>query len=393
MSKGLQPSLSAGELSPGLHGRVDIARYAIALKKCRNMVVRQTGGAGKRTGYIYRGKVKTGTLAGRILPFIYSTDVRYIIEAGNLYFRFWYMDADNRLVRLEVAGVPVEVVTPYTTADLEKLRITQSADVLFIAGVNGATKIPPKELRRVAADTFELSDHEYRLGPFRALNNKEANKIAVSAATGNVNVTSNAALFSADMVGSLLLLEEKELRSIKPWEPLERNVPVGSMRRSDGKVYRATAVAPAAAGGTPYNITGNTRPIHEVGRAWDGPGDARNDGVNGYSVGVEWEYVNAGYGIVKLTGFTNANAMTGVVVMRTPQSIIGVAAAPGGTSTLSGDGVTMSFAIFDAQSTAPTDYEVKINGVPVSSNPYQYPPPGSGGGGRYGDWNGVGDIP
>ena len=43
------------------------------------------------------------------------------------------LDADNALVRLESPpGTPVEVVTPYATADLEGIRYTQSADVLYL---------------------------------------------------------------------------------------------------------------------------------------------------------------------------------------------------------------------------------------------------------------------
>lgn len=440
--KFLQPSLSRGELAPGLHGRVDIAAYQVALGKCRNFITRPTGGAVKRPGFIFRGDVGS---ASRIFPFVYSTEIKYLIEAGNLYFRFWvggarltetpkaitaitqanpavvtsnahgYSNGDVVEIRdvkgmdrlnggvftianktantFQLAGVNsstyaayvsggtvakvVQVTTPYTTAQLQDVRLTQSADVLYLVHPAHA----PRELRRTTATTFELRNFDFRLGPFGPLNGRDAITMAVSATTGNVTVTCNANVFAAGMVGGLLYVEEKELRSVKPWEPLERNVAIGVLRRSDGKVYRATAVAPAASGGTPYNITGNTRPLHEVGRAWDGPCDARNDGVNGYSVGVEWEFVHGGFGIVKLTGYTSPTTATGTVIKRIPESIVGTAPPPvAGPWTFSGDGATKTFTpLTGATSPTQADYAVTIDGSPVVQDPYAEPTTGGSG--------------
>lgn len=351
--KALQPSFSAGELAPGLHGRTDISRYAVGLKTCRNMVVRPTGGAGKRTGSIYRGNT---TPALRILPFVYSTEVRYLIEARDLAFRVWYLDAGNALVPLEVAGVQVEFATPFTAADLERIRFTQSADVMYLAA--GAHRT--RELRRLTATSFELREFENRMGPFRPINSNEGARAAVSAAAGIVTVTCTEPIFEPGHVDGLFYVEEQELRGIPPWEPVQRDVPLGAYRRSDGKIYRLTAKATGGA----YCVSGGQRPMHEQGRAWDGSGDVRNDGVDDYAVGMEWEYVNAGFGIVKLTGYTDARTMAGLVIERIPDSCVGVA-VPGTTWPLVGNGVATSFAIAGATSSSTGDYAVSINGVGV----------------------------
>lgn len=378
--KAFQPSMSAGELAPGLHGRVDTARYAIGLKNCRNCVTLPTGGVRKRNGYLYRGAVKTGTLKTVMLPFVYSTTARYIIEAGHLYLRFWYIDANNRLVQLESApGVPYEIASPYSTADIGRLRITQSADVLYIAH----PLFQPRELRRLTTSTFELREYENRLGPFRPMNAKDGALLYASGVSGNITLGADFDAFTESMVGSLVMLEEKELRSIAPWEPACKGVTVGTQKRSDGKVYVATAIAP---GGT-FNVTGGVRPVHEFGRAWDGGKDIRSDGVNNYSVGVEWEYLHGGYGIVKITEFTNARSVKALVLSRLPDNIIGTAPTPAGNMTLAGTGAT-TYAIFDAQSSSMTDYLVTIDGLPATQNPYQPPTTGGGGGGGGG---GAGD--
>lgn len=448
MAKFDQPSLSRGELAPGLQGRTDIAAYQIGLNICRNWITRPTGGALKRPGYRFRGEVQ----ATRLIPFVYSTEIKYLIEAGDLYFRFWVNGARltqtpkaitgatqaNPVVvtsaahgftngqQVEItgvrgmhqlnggvytvagatantfqlsgvngttfdayvgggsAGVVVQVATPYTAAQLPAVRFTQSADILTL--VHPAHK--PRELRRLTATSFELREFTARRGPFRSLNGNEALVVAASATTGNVVVTANSALFTADMVGSLIYLEEKELRTVKPWEPLERNVTVGTLRRSDGKVYRATAISTGGSAGTPYRITGNTRPLHEIGRAWDGPGDVRSDGVNDYSVGVEWEFVHGGFGIVQIATFNSATNVSGVVVQRLPDSVVGTAAAPGTTWTFSGDGVTVTFPTVGASSPTQADYTVTIAGAPVASDPYYEPATGGGG---YGGGNNLGN--
>src|SRR3546814_20979022 len=74
-----------------------------------------------------------------------------------------------------------------------------------------------------------------------------------------------------------------------PYTTLFRsNLVQGALRRSDGKVYRASNV-PSAGGSPTYTETGNVRPIHEIGKEWDGPGDSRTFDTINYVVGVEWE--------------------------------------------------------------------------------------------------------
>lgn len=448
MARFPQPSMSRGELAPGLQGRTDLAAYQIGLAKCRNVITKPTGGAAKRSGTFFRGRAKYPPPSyTRMLPFVYSTGVRYMVEAGDGYFRFWvggslltssstaiedvsngnpavvtatahglqngefvlirgvrgldrvnsrtYTVANATANTFElqgfntsldaaytgggVCGRVVEVVTPYTANLLPAVRFTQSADVMTITHGD----VPTKDLRRLTATSFELVDFDYRRGPFRPFNSNEADIIAVSGNTGNVTISTNVGKFDPEMVGQLIYLEEKELRGIKPWASSEQNIAVGSLRRSDQKVYRVASVPSTGGGaGTPYYITGGSRPTHSVGRAFDGPQDKRNDGVNDYWVGVEWEFVGNVFGIVKITGVASPTSATGVVVERIPDSIVGVAPSPVNTWTFSGDGSQVTFAVTGATSYSVLDYTVTINGVPVQSNPF-YPGGGgvSGGGG------------
>jgi hypothetical protein len=447
----LQPSLSGGELTPGLRGRVDLARYVVSLGKARNFITKPTGGGAKRPGQIFRGRMKYGDRFTRLIPFIYSTEVKYVVEAGDQYFRFWvngalltevqkpisfvsnaapavvtvtghgYQTGDHVLIEnvqgvtrvngrtyqinvltadtfeligsdttgdppysaafnIDAASRVVEVATPYTSAMLPQVRHTQSADVLYLT--HGS--VPIKELQRITATSFQLVNFDFRRGPFRGFNTDEAKIMAVSGTTGSVTVTTNTATFDPAMVGSLIYIEEKELRGVRPWASGEKNVPIGVLRRSDFKVYRASARASGGSEGTPYQISGATRPSHSVGRAWDGPGDVKNDGVNDYAVGTEWEFVHNTFGILQITGYTSPTNVTALVIERIPDSIVGTAPAPSfGPFVFSGNGVQTTFSpLTGITSTNPVDFSVTIGGAPQQPNP-NYPGGGgvSGGGG------------
>lgn len=382
----LQPTMSGGEMSPGLAGRVDLVRYATSLKTCRNFMVKPTGGVFKRPGTRFLGEVKDSSKYVRLIPFIYSTTARYLIEMGPGYMRFWH---DGALV-VDGSNNIVEVVTPYTEAQVPDVRFTQSADVMFLTH----PQVQPQELRRTAVNAFQMVPFDFKRGPFRGFNTDEAAIMAVSNTAGVVTVTTNVDTFTASMVGSLIYVEEKELRSVKPWTPGERNVGVGDLRRSDSKVYRVVSVPnTAGGGGTPYHITGSVRPTHETGRAFDGGGDEKSDGVNDYWTGVEWEYVHGGFGVMQITGYTNARTVTATVIERIPDSIVGTTPTPGNTWTLNGDGTTKTFAITGATSGSRLDYSVTVAGAPVQSNP-NYPGGGGVGGGGGGggiDRPGLGD--
>lgn len=369
----IQPTFSGGELSPSLYARVDIERYGNSVKTAKNFLVRPTGGLVNRPGLQFIGEVKSSANRVRLIPFEFSTVVAYVVELGNLYARFWANGAP-----VLNAGTPVEVVTPWTTADLSLVKFTQTADVMILVHPS----YPPQRLARVTPTSFTLTPFEVREGPFRDVNANEAIKVAVSARAGSVTVTANSNFFTADMVGLLLYVEAKSLGQVRPWTQGDRSVTVGTLRRSDGKTYRATTVPALPSSGTNRWVEcGSFRPVHQQGREWDGPGDERGDSTNRWKVGVEWEYQDSGYGVVRLTGFTNATTMTGVVVRELPQGVVGGMGTPARSWTFSGNGTTTVFSITGATSTSRGDYSVTIGGVPVQPDPNYVAPGGIGGGG------------
>lgn len=369
--KPLQPSLTGGEMSPSLFGRVDLARWGVSLRTCRNFIVRPYGGIDNRPGTRFCAETKTSSKAARLIPFIVAEDQAYVVELGDFYARFY---ANGALVMN--GGSPAEVATPWSQAEIWDVKYTQSADVMTLTHSGHQTQ----QLSRLTATSFQLAPFEGRNGPFQPLNADESIKVSASAVSGIVTITASSGIFNANMVGALLYLEQKEMRDVKPWVPDERSVGVGTLRRSDGKTYRCSSV-PNIGGltGTPWYQTGNVRPSHDKGRAFDGPQDTRTDGTNQYKVGVEWEFLDYGFGTVKITAYTSPTVVTAVVTQRLPESVVGGLGSPGNTWNLTGDGTTKTFTITGATSTSLTDYAVTISGAGVSPNPYYDPGIGIGG--------------
>ncbi len=97
---------------------------------------------------------------------------------------------DGALV-LNSSNVIYEIATPYTEADLFRIKFTQSADVLTL--VHPA--YPPKELRRYAHDNWQLVDVVTKNGPFEDINIDESVTVYASASTGTITLTASASIF------------------------------------------------------------------------------------------------------------------------------------------------------------------------------------------------------
>ena len=144
----IQPSFSGGELAPSLHARVDLAKYAVGLKTCRNFIVLAHGGVTNRAGTKFICETAISAKTTRLIPFEFNTEQTYVLEFGHLTMR---VIKDGGLV--ESGGSPVSVTTPYTDAQVGELSFTQSADVMTICHPTH----PVKELKRTSHTAWALT--------------------------------------------------------------------------------------------------------------------------------------------------------------------------------------------------------------------------------------------
>jgi len=85
----IQPSFARGEISPRLWSRVDLSFYRLGLELCENFIVLPHGGATRLPGTRFVAEVKDSAAQARLLPFAFSTEQTYVIEAGQRSFRFF----------------------------------------------------------------------------------------------------------------------------------------------------------------------------------------------------------------------------------------------------------------------------------------------------------------
>ena len=136
----IQPSFAAGELTPSLWGRVDMAKYSVGLKVCENFVIHPHGGVSRRPGTHY---VANAAGPCRLVPFIYNESVAYVVEISAGLMRFF---RDGELVG-SLSGVP------YSLEEIWELSFAQSADVLYICHKSH----PPLELARYSDSVWTLT--------------------------------------------------------------------------------------------------------------------------------------------------------------------------------------------------------------------------------------------
>jgi hypothetical protein len=122
----LQTNFSAGELSPRLEGRPDLAKYFNGVSICENYLIFPQGGLYRAPGTRYVGEVKDSTKKVRLIPFIVNRKTAYVLEVGENYIRVY---RNGR--RVESGGSPVEITTTYTEEQIFDLNWAQSIDVNF----------------------------------------------------------------------------------------------------------------------------------------------------------------------------------------------------------------------------------------------------------------------
>lgn len=189
----IQTAYNTGEISPLMDGRVDFDKYKAALKVCLNHIPLVQGGVTRRPGTIHVAEVKDSSAKTRLVRFEYSVTQAYVLEFGNLYVRIYRNHGRNE----SPPGTPIEVVTPYTTAQIPYLMFTQSADVLYIAHPSH----PPASVNRASDTSWSYNVLAFVDGPYQNTN-ATATTLTFGANTGTgVTCASSTPLFASTDVG------------------------------------------------------------------------------------------------------------------------------------------------------------------------------------------------
>ena len=293
-------AFNAGEWSPLLDGRVDLAGYGASAHLIENFIPTVQGPLIRRGGTVYVGDVEDHTKRSWLVPFIRSRSVAYVVEFGQNVCRFWF---DRAQV---IDGTPYEIASPWATSQLVTeagefaLDYVQSADVLYITHRSGIWA--PRKLTRTSSTSWAFSTFEPDEGPWLDLN-ATATTVYSSDESGTVTLTASTSIFTADHVGALIRLDQENV--ISPvWDP-ETGYTNGNWVRWGTNEYRAED----------DGTTATVPPTHTQGQVIDGT--------------VPWSYRTSGYGVARITAQAGTTA-TATVLTRFPRSVVG----SGNTTTL-----------------------------------------------------------
>jgi hypothetical protein len=342
----------AGEISPRLEGRIDLQKYAEAVKDLSNMIVFPQGGVTRRPGTYYAGTTKDGGQV-RLINFEFSDTQAYVLEFGNLYVRIYkdgglvtaattaisaitkanpavvtsnshgmsngdrvfitgvvgMTEVNNREFTVagsttntfQLSGIDSSAYTTYGSAGTtgEIIEVTTTYTLAQLSTINFAQSADvlylahlshaPAKLTRTSHTAWTLNDIDFTDGPYLDENITDTTLYA-SANTGSVTITASASLFASTDVGRLIRF--REILEIHHDEWVTSTSYANNITvRYNGNVYKQTTGNTQTSGATP--------PVHLEGEETYGS--------------VDWTYQHSATGYVKITAYTNATTVTALV--------------------------------------------------------------------------------
>ena len=166
--------------------------HALRVVIARGPVTFRVGSSAGAEDYISETSLGTGTHSLSFTP------------SGDFHIQFSSALSYSVLVdsiAVESAGV-MTLPTPWATADIPNVRVTQSGDVLYIA--DGSNQ--PRKIERRSSTSWSVVLYEPETGPFRVQNVTNIT-ITPSALSGDVTLSASKGIFRSGHVGALFRIE------------------------------------------------------------------------------------------------------------------------------------------------------------------------------------------
>jgi len=184
----IQTNFSTGELDPLLRSRIDLAQYNNALAKATNVLVQPQGGIRRRPGLKHIAELPNSAANGvRLVPFEFSVDDSYMLCFVD---QRMYVFKDGVQITAINGGANPYLTTSITSAMLNQLNWTQSADTMFIVHPD----LEPAKLVRGGSDSsWTISTVTFDNVPKYAFNldshTNNSETLTPSAVSGNITLT------------------------------------------------------------------------------------------------------------------------------------------------------------------------------------------------------------
>lgn len=302
-------NFTGGERAPDLEGRVDLARYNSSAKELRNCVVLKKGGVTAAPSRDFIAEVKNSVRRARLIEFIYSRTTAYVLEFDNTHMR---VIRDG--VQVEASpGVPYEITTPYTTAQLETLDYAYGGgDTIIFTHPD----VPPQRLLRFGDASWRMEPVPFQPAALGEAGHRDAgvnltiDNVAIGAGR---TITASGALFLAADVGRVVSWGVGAATITAVGGPTSATVTV------------TAAFASAAQAGPGWLLAGS--PLTDITPSAKDPEGASITltlGAAGWRAADVGKFVDVNGGMVEITGYTSGTVVSGTI--RTV--LVDVVAAP-----------------------------------------------------------------
>ncbi|MFT3806105.1 hypothetical protein [Arenimonas sp.] len=191
-----QCDFTAGEMSPRMYMRSNVARYNSALKRAINVIIQAQGGAVRRPGTDGIADAKFGDKRCRLIPYVFTVSQAYQLEFGDYYMRVHTASGEQ----IEASpGVPYEIATPYTFEQAQALDFCQGGDTMFLWHPN----VYPQRVQRFGHADWRIMNAPFDPEPFDELGLRPPVDLTLSSPSigAGVTFTASGAAFLASDVG------------------------------------------------------------------------------------------------------------------------------------------------------------------------------------------------
>jgi len=194
----VQTNFTGGEITPKMHGRVDLQKYGASCKTLKNFICFPHGGIVKRSGTRYIAECKDSANTKRLIPFVFSTTQAYILEFGNDYIRFYRNEG-----QILDSGSAYEISSPWGEEYLDGLSFTQSADILYVTH----PEFKPRKVTRTGHTTWTVAEFDQTDGPYLDQNTSATTMTPSHASGSSRTITASVSTFASTDVGRLIRLK------------------------------------------------------------------------------------------------------------------------------------------------------------------------------------------
>lgn len=226
----LKTSFAGGEISPSMYGRVDLQKYDASVAELTNFLVLRSGGIANRPGLKFVSQTSSNKRAV-LIPFRYNAEQNFIIEITAGKFRFYTNQAQVK----NSDGSAYEISNSFAESELETIKYTQSADVMFLAQPNHA----PMTLTRYGTSNWKFETAAITGGPmedsvYGSTTQTKYNNVSLtpSGTTGTITLTASSGVFSSNDVGKVISINQYVQSQYKKGLPGTDNLEIQVLPKS-----------------------------------------------------------------------------------------------------------------------------------------------------------------